>query len=93
MAMDYSHSMCTVINDKVIASVLPSLKKIIVFQACMKKFHGHRRYAMTMKSVNNFLHGCSELTEIGNLFHWDIPHHDVVALKKEGELGHSFESL
>ncbi|XP_045612482.1 uncharacterized protein [Procambarus clarkii] len=79
------HSLTAVINDKTVAAILSSLKKLVVFRASLTKFVGNGRYAMTMKSVNSFLNSCPDLSEIGNLFHWDIPYQDVLALKQQAK--------
>lgn len=82
---DKMYSLYEAINDKVIASVAPSLKKLVCFHAHIKEYHGFSKYAITEKSVHVLLANCPNLATVGNLFHWNIPYQDVLALKKQAK--------
>lgn len=79
------HNLYENINDKVIAAAAPSLKKLVCFHAHIKRFRGMTKFSMTRKSVYSLLNNCPDLTDIGNVFHWDIPHKEVLELKKEAK--------
>lgn len=49
-----SHNLLTVINDKVIAAIISSLKKLVKFHAGLRDYCACCQYAMTMKSVHHF---------------------------------------
>ncbi|XP_063596498.1 uncharacterized protein LOC134773248 [Penaeus indicus] len=84
---DKKPPMYEAINDKAIASIAPSLKNLVCFHARVRGFRGVCKFSLTKKSVHSLLASCPNLTDLGNLFHWDIPYQDVLALKKQAKEG------
>ncbi|XP_042239339.1 uncharacterized protein LOC121877602 [Homarus americanus] len=82
---DFTVSVIKILNDTVVTAIISSLRRLVVFQACVKEFRGNFHYSMTMKSVDCFLKNCPKLEVIGNLFHWDIPYKDILKLKKKAK--------
>nr|XP_027225290.1 uncharacterized protein LOC113817423 [Penaeus vannamei]XP_027225291.1 uncharacterized protein LOC113817423 [Penaeus vannamei] len=84
---DEKPPMYDAINDKVIASVAPSLKNLVCFHARVRGFRGVCKFSLTEKSVQSLLASCPDLVDLGNLFHWNIPYQHVLALKKQAKEG------
>ncbi|XP_064114266.1 uncharacterized protein LOC135220746 [Macrobrachium nipponense] len=89
--------MLKMLNDQVVSAIVPSLKKLRVFDAKilftteLDPLHDidiiGARYYMTEKSVTCLARGCPNLTSVGNVFHWKIPYKKVMELKAEAKKG------
>lgn len=87
--------MLKMLNDQVVGAVVPSLKKLRVFDAKilfsteLDPRHDidiiSARFYMTEKSVTCLVRGCPNLTSVGNVFHWKIPYKKIMELKNEAK--------
>ncbi|XP_068225957.1 uncharacterized protein [Palaemon carinicauda] len=82
-------------NDELVASVVPSLKKLQVITvrflaSSMYDRHPNSsttlsKFELTEESFYCFIKGCSDLISIGNIFDWTIPHKKILDIKREAK--------
>ena len=75
-----------VIDDKLVAAIVPSLKKLQVFHARICKAIGRLKYPLTESALDNFLYSCPDLIKVGNVFQWSIPHERIMKIRKRAKV-------